>query len=201
MGWKSYSIEKVFDSRLRMWEHYKLPVEVKDVVDFTIIHNLKANPVLRLTRKKDLQIQSLWELRWTDIIELREALSTNDLVKAICLVYKIKPNQFNQLEIFNVYAVYLWIVTQFKVMMETEIEQLTLDLDDEEKQAGAEDLQDFGYVVALDGLAGGDILKYNDYLLIPYAKIFRKLVLDKTRYEINKNMQKNASRNATRNSQ
>ena len=183
-----------------MFEYQHLTDEVRQLIDYTIENNLKQNPILRLRADVKPKCESLWSLQWTDIIELREALCDNDLEKAITIVYGINKYQFLQLGIFNTYAAYLWIAHQFKEMMETEIERLTLELDEDEKNAGAEDLQDFGYVVALDGLAGGDILKYDHYLKLPYAKVFRKLCLDKTRYEINKNMQRNASRNVTRDS-
>ena len=194
MGFKSQSIDKIFTQKIRMCDYDNLPSEVKELVNYTITNNLKQNPILRL--KKDIKPKedSLWFLNWSNIIELREALSEQDLRSAIKIVYGISENQFNQLEVFNLYAAYLWIANQFKEMMETEIEQLSFELGEDEKEAGAEDLQEFGYVVALDGLAGGDILKYDEYLRLPYAKVFRKLCLDKTRYEINKNMQKNASR-------
>jgi hypothetical protein len=200
MGLKSYSIDKVFSKRIKMLEYPHLPLDVKELVDYTVMNNLKQNSILRLRKDIKPLHDSLWSLPWTDIIELRQALADNNLEKAINIVYKINKYQFLQLGIFNIYAAYLWIAHQFKDMMEIEIEQLSFDMDNEEKEAGAEELQDFGYVVALDGLAGGDVLKYDAYLKLPYSKVFRKLCLDKTRYEINKNMQNNASRKLTTNS-
>lgn len=201
MGFKSYNIDKVFSRKIRMYEYNILPDDVRTLVNYTVANNLKLNPVLRLGRKNiEPKGETLWFLTWDSIIQLRSALVENDLIKSIELVYGLNSKQFAQLEIFNVYAAYLWIAIEFKKMMETEIEQLSFELDEDEKNAGAEDLQDFGYAVALDGLAGGDILKYDEYLRLPYAKVFRKLCMDKTRYEINKNMQKNASRNFRTNS-
>ena len=198
MGIKSYSIDKVFSQRIRICEYESLPNDVMQLVNYTITNNLKQNAVLRLKTDIRSKEDNLWFLSWSNIIELREALSNQRLCEAIKIVYGITDAQFNNLGIFNVYAAYLWIAHQFKQMMETEIEQLSFELENEEKEAGAEELQNFGYAVALDGLAGGDILKYDSYLKLPYAKVFRKLCLDKTRYEINKNMQRNASRPITR---
>ena len=201
MGFKSYNIDTVFSRKIKMYEYNIIPNDVRTLINYTIANNLKPNPVLRLGRKNiQPKGETLWYLSWDAIIQLRSALVDNDLVKSIELVYGLNKKQFTQLEIFNAYAAYLWIVIEFKNMIETEIEQLSFELDEDEKNAGTEDLQDFGYAVALDGLAGGDILKYDQYLRLPYTKVFRKLCMDKTRYEINKNMQKNASRNIRTNS-
>ena len=199
MGIKSHSVENVFSKNIKMLEYAHLKTDVKELVDYTVMNNLKANSVLRLRRDVKPKFETLWQLPWTDIIELREALVENNLQEAIKLVFGIDKIKFLQLGIFNTYAAYLWIAKEFMEMNRIEIEQLSMDMDDDEKEAGTEDLQDFGYAVALDGLAKGNLLEYDKWLVIPYNKIFRKLLLDKTKYEINKNIQRNASRKLTTN--
>ena len=176
-------------------EYPLLPIEAKEIVDYTIKETLRGNPELRVKGKviKPKQI-NFWFLTWSDIILLRLAIADQNMLDVLSIVFQIGKKEFIKLELFNAYAAYTWIVNQFKTIIDTEIEQLASELSEEEKDAGAEDLQEFGYTVALDGLAKGDLLKYDDYLMLPYSKVFRKMCLDKTKYDINKQLQENASR-------
>lgn len=195
MGIKSYSLEKLFTAKLMLADYANLPIDAKEIVDYTIRETLRSNPELRINRKLIKPKQNnFWFLTWSDIIELRLAIANQNMFDVLKLVFKINEKQFMKLELFNAYAAYTWVANHFKLIIDAEISELASELSEEEKDAGAEDLQEFGYTVALDGLAKGDVLKYNDYLLQPYSKIFRKMCLDKTKYDINKQLQENASR-------
>jgi hypothetical protein len=176
-------------------EYPLLPQEAKEIVDYTIKETLRGNPELRIKGKviKPKQM-NFWSLTWSDIILLRLAITDQNMLDVLSIVFQIGEKEFMKLELFNAYAAYIWVVNQFKAIIDAEIEQLASELSDEEKDAGAEDLQEFGYTVALDGLTKGDLLKYDDYLMLPYSKVFRKMCLDKTKYDINKQLQENASR-------
>ncbi|MEC4050655.1 hypothetical protein OX284_014545 [Flavobacterium sp. SUN046] len=187
-----------------VFEYSLLPLDVKEVVDYTLKENLKANPVLRLKRimKKTLEPEysDLWSYTWSDIISLRASITDENLYDVLNIVYGISENDFATLDLFNAYAAYKWVVEQFKEIVELEIEKLSSDHSELEIESGAEDLQDFGYYVALDGLTKGDLDKNDSYLMKPYSMIFRKLCLDKKRYEITKTINENASRSIQNNS-
>ncbi len=195
MGIKSYSLENLFVTKIMLVEYPLLPQEVKEVADYTIKETLRGNPELRIKGKviKPKQM-NFWSLTWSDIILLRLAITDQNMLDVLSIVFQIGEKEFMKLELFNAYAAYTWVVNQFKTIIDAEIEQLASELSEEEKEAGAEDLQEFGYTVALDGLTKGDLLKYDDYLMLPYSKVFRKMCLDKKKYDINKQLQENASR-------
>lgn len=204
MGFKSHSIENVLSNRPRLIDYASLDNEVKELVDFTVQENLKPNPELRLksvlTKTVKPKQMNLWFLSWSDIIELRIAVSEQNMFEVLNIVFGINDKDFARLDLFNAFSAYKWIVEQFKAIVEIELQELSSELTEEEKEAGVEELQEFGYSVMLDGIAKGDLLKYDDYLKLPYVKIFRKMCLDKKRHDINKQMQENASTKSKRNS-
>jgi hypothetical protein len=198
MGFKQNSIT-IFKNRLKLSDYSTLTIEAKEVIDYTIAESLKANSLLRLggflksnviKPKKD----NLWFLSWSDIIELRIAIAEENIFKTIKIVFAIDENEFSKLEMFNAFSVYKWIAGQYAEIVKIELQELSGEMSDEEKAAGAEELQEFGYSLPLDGIAKGDLLKYDEYLKLPYVKVFRKMCMDKKRYDINKTMQENASR-------
>lgn len=204
MGLKSHNIDTVLNNRPRLIEYSQLSIDVKEFVDYTIQENLKPNPELRLksvlTKIVKPKQLNLWSLSWSDIIELRIAVSEQKMFEVLNIVFGINETEFARLDLFNAFSVYKWIVEQFKSIVEIESQELSSEMSDEEKEAGVEELQEFGYSVMLDGIAKGDLLKYDEYLKLPYVKIFRKMCLDKKRYDINKQMQENASTKSKRNS-
>lgn len=204
MGSEQNSIA-VFKNRLKLSDYSILTVEAKEVIDYTIAESLKSNSVLRLggllkstivKPKKD----SLWFLSWSDIIELRIAIAEENIFEVLRIVFEIDEKEFAKLELLNAFSVYKWISEQYFEIAKIEVQELASEMTDEEKEAGAEDMQEFGYSVMLDSMAQGDLLKYDQYLKLPYAKVFRKMCMEKKRHDINKQMQENASRKSRRNS-
>ncbi|WP_194141091.1 hypothetical protein [Flavobacterium hungaricum] len=205
MGYKQVSIDKVFSSRLMLTQYSGLSKEVRDFVNYTVLDCLKLNSQLRLRGVFKSKVvkpkqDNFWFLSWSDIIELRMAIVDENMFEVFKIVFGITEKDFIKLEMFNAFAVYGWIAKQVSEMIKIEFQELSNDLTDEEKNAGAEELQEFGYSLTLDVLTKGDLLKSDDWLRIAYAKIFRKLCIDKKRYDINKTLQENASRKLKRDS-
>lgn len=205
MGFKQVSIDDVFKSRLMLSQYSGLSGDVREFINYTVLGSLKQNNELRVNGlfkykvikpKKD----NLWFLSWSDIIELRMAIVDENMLEVFKIVFEITEKDFIRLEMFNAFAVYQWVCTQVSDMIRIEFQELENELSDEEKEAGAEQLQELGYSVTLDALTKGDLLKSDDWLKLAYAKIFRKLCIDKKRYDINKTLQENASRKSKRNS-
>ncbi len=206
MGSKSYNVNTIFKNRPGLMDYPSLTPEVKEVVDYTIEHSLKANPVIRLkarrlsTKEVHPKQMNFWDLSWSDIILIRDAIEKKEIFEIFKIVYNLTEIEFVRMDLFNAFASYKWITNQLREISEVEAERLASEYDEEEKAAGAEEMQEFGYSVILDSLAGGDLLKYSKYLKINYTKIFRKMLMEKTRYEINKQMRQNASRKSQTNS-
>jgi len=198
MGKFKFGIKDIFRKRLMLVHYTELTPEAKELVDYTIKENLKANKVLRVRgfrTKKMLPLKSdLWNITWNDRIELGLAVGENDLFSILKLIYGITESQFNRLELYNAFAVHKFILDELRNMVEIEAQELAHEYTDEEKDAGVEALQEFGYYNTLDTLTNGNILIQNEWLMLPYSKIFRKMCLDKTRYDINLTMRENANR-------
>ena len=161
MGFKSYSVETIFKNRPMLVEYALLPVEVKEVVDYTIQESLKSNSQLRvrgvLPKVVKPKNENLWFLSWSDIIELRLAISEQRMYDVLNIVFGITEKQFALLDLFNAYSAYKWTVEQFKEIVEIEIQELSSEHSQDELEAGVEELHEFGYSVALDGIAKGDL--------------------------------------------
>lgn len=71
---------------------------------------------------------------------------------------------------------------QFKELTEKE-EDAAADI------AGTEDLDALGFLVSLDELAKGDVLKYDELLKQPALTIYRKFLLDKRKAKFQRNYQ------------
>ena len=196
MGENAYSIDTIWEQRPTVkayTEHVK--GDVKAFVDDVITTGIKPNNVLRVDNKKVLPTQDdFWQLRWIDIIMLRNAIQNSQMLEAMQVVYQFKPKDFFTLDVFNCFAVYKWITEQLSEIAKAEENELASDPSSEEKAAGVEQLEEFDYAVSLDVIAGGDVLKYDAILEQPYAVIFRKLCLEKTKNEIQQNLIENAYR-------
>ena len=202
MGIKQDSL-KLFKSKLKLSDYASLNIDSRQIVDYTIAKSLKPNSIIRLygglitkKPKKD----NLWFLSWSDIIELKMAIVEENIFEVLKIVFAIDKKEFAKLEMFNAFSAYKWIAEQCAEIVKIEVQELSSEMSDEEKEAGAEELQEFGYSLALDGMANGDLLKYDAYLKLPYVKVFRKMCMDKKRYDINKTLQENARRKSKSNS-
>lgn len=195
MGRQHHSIENIFNSNPTIEDYMSFDADLKLYVDDIIRTGLKQNHILRLN---DLDLHpresNLWFLSWEQMIELKRAVSQNKMIEALMVVYRLEEREFIKLGVFNCFAVYKWITEQLKSIAEIEKQELYSEPTIEERNAGIEMLQPFDYVVSLDALAGGDVLKYNEILETPYSIIFRKQCLEKVKSQIQKNFIKNANR-------
>ena len=202
MGIKQDSL-KLFKSKLKLSDYSSLNIDSRQIVDYTVAKSLKANPVIRLyggliTKKP--KKNDLWFLSWSEIIELKIAITEENIFEVFRIVFGLNEKEFSKLELFNAFSAYKWVTQKAVEIMTLEVQELSSEMSDEEKEAGAEELQEFGYSLALDGMANGDLLKYDAYLKLPYVKVFRKMCMDKKRYDINKTLQENARRKSKSNS-
>lgn len=199
MGRQSYSIDTIFDNRPTVETYSQLDEEVKAFVDDVIKDSIKPNKVLRLNGKELQPKQDdFWQLTWSDIIELREEVKDMNMVEAMKIVYGVSDKDFSHLDIFNCFAVYKWMTEQLKGIGEIELQELGHEPTMEEKNAGVESLNEFGYALSLKSLTKGDKTKDAYYLGLTYAEIFREMCMDKRISEVQQNMIKNARRKTKR---
>lgn len=198
---RKHSLKTIFKRVPSIAEYGLLPKPLKDFVDDIITDSLKTNPVARVKGKnrKPKQVD-FWQLSWNDMLELQEAVMQMHLETVFYLVYGLTENEFLQLPVFNAFACYKWIKEQLTEIAKTEADILGGEPTADEKNAGVEELSQFGYANNLDMIAGGDVLKYDDILMKPYAVIFRKLYMEQVKQEIQQKYLENVSRKTKRNS-
>lgn len=196
-----FTVANIFTNIPKVSEYHVLPTDVKTFVETVITNGLKSNKNARVKRaiKVPLQ-QDFWQLPYETIVQLRTAVENMDLETVFTLVYGITEKEVNNMELFNCFACYQWVTDQLLEINKVEKECLGDEPSIEQKNAGVEELEQFGYANSLDMLAGGDILKYDAILLMPYAVIFRKLYMEKVKQEIHKRYLEYVSRKTKRNS-
>jgi hypothetical protein len=194
----------VFRKRLTLGQYGRLPAPMREVIDFTIASGVKPNKIMRIrsrlsTREITPKNENLWTWSWGEIEILRSAIMTNNISAVFELAYGITAKDLAKVEMFNAFACYKWVVKQMEQIAEVEMMRLSSELTSEEKDAGYEDLQEFGYSVALSGLAQR-FLDQEKILKKPYQVVFKELCLQKKLNEISKTYQENASRKSRINS-
>src|SRR5690606_4228553 len=107
--------KNTFDKPPTLHQYAPLDAEAREVVDFTIQHYLKSNPVLRLpgifgTKNIKIKNTDLWSWKWIDLLELRQAIEDQQFTEVFRLAYGVSEYRLLRAEVFNVFAAYKWIV-------------------------------------------------------------------------------------------
>jgi hypothetical protein len=200
MGKQQFKIDN-----LKIIDYVRLNPKHRGLVDYMVKEYSKPNPLIRvnsLFKIKHIKPKNdnLWMLSWSDIIELKQAINDKDILTVLRILYQLSEADFVKLNAFNCFSAYKWCVESLKEIYDAEIERLEEDIPDTLKDAGIEELEEYGYVPALDRLANGDITRYDEFLNMPYAKVFRKLAMDVLTRKINEKYQENVSRRNKTNS-
>ncbi|WP_445454096.1 hypothetical protein [Flavobacterium sp. 25HG05S-40] len=199
MGKIVYELDKLLLARPRMLDYEQFNIEQLNFIKDVVSNYLKPNPVLRKYRPfrkyKELQPKSnnFWNLPWQDILMIRKALSEDNLFEAMNLVYNVSEKEFMLLEILNVFSCLNFITDELAKLNAAEEERLHSELTQEEIDAGAEELQEYGYYNSLKAMCP-DLLEQDKYLKLPYTIIFREMAHSKLLSDINKKYQENAAR-------
>lgn len=89
---------------------------------------------------------------------------------------------------FKKYAFLLWVQDQYEVIKNLEQTYLSSPPDMKLLNAGIRDLDVLGDVSLIDNLAGGDILKWNQVIELPYSMIFDKQLKNTIEHRISKKL-------------
>ncbi len=195
MGKKQISVDNIFAKRINVKDYQKLTTDVREIVDYTIRHNLNNQSKLGVAKEiKQPIFNDIFELRWEQLIELEELIKEADVFQVLQMVYEITEEEFLDLEIYNCFAAYQFVVNELNELHKMEEAELSSEPSPEQIAAGVEDLNRFGYYNNLDFLAKGNIMVYDELLKKPYSIIFRKLALEKTKSDIQTRYSENVSR-------
>lgn len=84
----------------------------------------------------------------------------------------------------------LWLKDELERVYELEKEYLTTPPDPKLLNAGIKDLDELGELNVIDSLAGGDVLKWDEIMKLPYHKVFDKQRKSVIESNINKRLAK-----------
>lgn len=203
MGKINNGLDKLLLSKPKMIDYTKLTIVERDFIAELYKEYIKPNPILRTRRrflKKKLKPKqdNFWNYSWSDIVLLRKYISEDNLFEVMRMVYGVSEFEFIKLELLNVFSSLKWITEQLKAISAAEEERLGSELLLEDINAGAEELQEYGYYSALRALQP-DLLKHEEMMKLPYALIFRELAISELIRNINHKKQENATRTSKRN--
>ena len=111
---------------------------------------------------------------------------------AICL--QVETEKLEPIGVFEFYPVFNSIQQQYIDLVTREKKFLSHDPEPEELEAGLENLGKFGRLMTVDALSGGDILRHNQIIELPYSRIFTKLYMDSEKAKIQKELYRIKSR-------
>lgn len=114
--------------------------------------------------------------------------------KAEDIVIKILKHQYSDFELNytqgEIIAFVLWVKNQIEFINKIENAYLHSEPEPELISSGVHLLDEFGVMVTIDNLAGGDILKYDKIKALPYFEVYQKLKMDKVHNEIKNRYEK-----------
>ena len=108
-----------------------------------------------------------------------------NIIDIVSICFQIPTEEIEQIGIVEFYPVLNFIVSEHQKLIERENRILHHEPEVEELEAGIESLHKFGRMATVDTLAGGDLLKHNQIIEMPYSRVFTKMYLEseKAKYQ------------------
>lgn len=138
----------------------------------------------------------LWDFSYSDMIELKKALSEQDGIELttelIQIVYSLNVrSKLMDINVLDVFTGLKWVVEELKDIIMIEHSELSCVPDEKEKAAGIEELIRFEHYPTIKSLCSSLNKSKDEVLRMPYSEIFLELCYNKTIGEINKRLVKN----------
>lgn len=197
MGKIVNELDKLILSKPRMLDYDKFNNQELELMQHVILNYVKPNKLLRVYRPfmwdKEVKPkkEDFWDLVWEDKIALENAFKADDLFQIISIIYDVTEKEFMLLQIVNVFSCLKFIEVELEKLHQAEEDRLHSKLSSDEVNAGAEELQEYGYYNALKSICP-NLLDQDRYLKLPYSLVFRELCYMKLLNDINKNLTRNA---------
>lgn len=173
---------------IKIKDFAKLKEDKRDDVYYITKNFLKPNPILR-SKGKEIKpkVDSLWDLKFSEMIDLKEHAENKDFVNVIKLIFNIKEKDVNTLNVFNAFSSYKFIIDQLKEIVRAEENQLSGNPSQKEIAAGIDEFKKYGQYNTLRMLTNGDKTKEKHWLSLPYSEVFLELsyMVDEARYQKN----------------
>ena len=140
------------------------------------------------TKPRDVyNIGRLTKRSFYDVKELQRLLYDPDgFYKSIKFVLDL-INVKNP-DLFEFFAFFNYCKLEIEKVTEMETNGLSYNPSADEERAGIDRFNKFGYLTAIDSLAGGDVLKWPEIRNMEYEAAFSKLMLDKERSDFDREL-------------
>lgn len=176
-----------------------------------IIDQLICPEHIELNGKKVKSNIDIMERTFYQKIQLQELLSNKDFnieqecinIIELYLQDQISGNKYDpnltdisrediskEIGLVDAYAIAFDLVNKMKKQVEIESVVLKSNYTSEQIRAGISNFDQYKYMNIVKALAGGDILKYNDVLMLEYNTVFLHMRMNKTEAEFQKAYQK-----------
>lgn len=117
-----------------------------------------------------------------------------NVIDILSICFQIPTEEIEPIGIIDFYPALNFVVEEHRKLIDRENRVLHHDPEPEELEAGIESLHKFGRMATVDTLAGGDLLKHNQIIEMPYSRVFTKMYMEsekakyqKRLFEIRKN--------------
>lgn len=180
-----YSLAEFLGSDIELVEEY-LPIlellpPIKDVADpvHPAFGRVTVTPVKELSFGKVITIRNL----------MNES-NIESILQSVSIVTKLPIESVRSFTIIPFYSIINGIIAQLTELSNMEINELAIDDEDIEmiEAQATERMSKFGILNTIDSLAGGDITKWKDIEELPYMVVFTKLMMEKTKGEIKRDV-------------
>lgn len=145
-------------------------------------HGKRSNTINKIECKPLIQFS--FQIVKFDVSDL---LKNQKYVELAKLLFDDKIGVLNANNLLNFV---LWVLDEIENINKIESNNLQSNPDTDLVVAGINNLDVFGYLNVVDTLAGGDILKWEQILELPYNNVLDKLIKNNIENKIQKNYQK-----------
>lgn len=169
-------------------ENFKLSDFLQKDMDF-IEEYMRIMQYLKPTKTKN----KVFDMRLRDVQDIKDNLSQGtfeDIIKCVVITEEKDFDTVLKMKIINFWGLVLSIKKQIEDI--NHMERVSLDSDQVnfrwEGVNGGERLAIFGIYNTLDTLSGGDILRYEKILDLPYSDVFTKMYMNRVKADIEMEM-------------
>lgn len=150
--------------------------------------DFQLTEALRKTLKRNnglcgREIESLTKMKYKDVLTVKEYAAEGKVLDMVSLILGIKIKTILSAAHTEFIYFQLWVFDQLEHIVKLEKELNTIP-DEEMIEAGIEDMQKYGALNIVDGLAGGGITMWGAVENMAWEKVYVKLHKTKTENEI-----------------
>lgn len=169
-------------------KNYKLKTFLKQSPELIEEYSSILKHLEEIPTKNELKSLKLREVEFVK----KQIGNDKALAEIFEYMHEIDEEKLMNLKITEFYGFFNYIINQLEALLATEERHLVSEHVDFKWEAveGSKRLSKLGILPMIDNLAQGDILKYEQILDLPYMTVFKKLMLDRIKGDIEKDMNK-----------